>query len=173
MGRVQQFQREGKQLPPHAAVDKDGNSTTDPNAAVSLVPFGAHKGYGLALMNEIVAAFIGGSLPTIRSRQPVEGEKQTCNFFFQVIHPEAISSRVFAKNRTQTENIKVVIEDILGHGNDSCLLPGQLEASFARRSETAGGLLFSVAEVDALNEIAHEAGADPIDKQGLAIVCVE
>jgi L-2-hydroxycarboxylate dehydrogenase (NAD+) len=53
------------------------------------------------------------------------------------------------------------------------LLPGQLEASFARRSETAGGLLFSVAEVDALNEIAHEAGADPIDKQGLAIVCVE
>ena len=173
MGRVQQFQREGKQLPPHAAVDKDGNSTTDPNAAVSLVPFGAHKGYGLALMNEIVAAFIGGSLPTIRSRQPIEGEKQTCNFFFQVIHPEAISSRVFANNRTQTENIKVVIEDILGHGNDSCLLPGQLEASFARRSETAGGLLFSVAEVDALNEIAHEAGADPIDKQGLAIVCVE
>ena len=173
MGRVQQFQREGKQLPPHAAVDKDGNSTTDPNAAVSLVPFGAHKGYGLALMNEIVAAFIGGSLPTIRSRQPIEGEKQTCNFFFQVIHPEAISSRVFVKNRTQTENIKVVIEDILGHGNDSCLLPGQLEASFARRSDTAGGLLFSVAEVDALNEIAHEAGADPIDKQGLAIVCVE
>ena len=26
MGRVQQFQREGKQLPPHAAVDKDGKS---------------------------------------------------------------------------------------------------------------------------------------------------
>ncbi len=173
MGRVQQFQREGKQLPPHAAVDKDGKSTTDPNAAVSLVPFGAHKGYGLALMNEIVAAFIGGSLPTIRSRQPVEGEKQTCNFFFQVIHPEAISSKIFAKNRTQIENIKVVIEDILGHGNDSCLLPGQLEANFARRSETAGGLLFSEAEVDALNEIARESGVDPIDKQGLATVCVE
>ncbi len=173
MGRVQQFQREGKQLPPHAAVDKNGKSTTDPNAAVSLVPFGAHKGYGLALMNEIVAAFIGGSLPTIRSRQPVEGEKQTCNFFFQVIHPEAISSKIFAKNRTQIENIKVVIEDILGHGNDSCLLPGQLEANFARRSETAGGLLFSEAEVDALNEIAHESGVDPIDKQGLATVCVE
>ena len=124
-------------------------------------------------MNEIVAAFIGGSLPTIRSRQPVEGEKQTCNFFFQVIHPEALSSGEFAENRTQAENIKVVIEDILGHGNDSCLLPGQLEANFARRSENAGGLLFSAAEIDALNEIAHEAGANPIDKQGLATVCVE
>ena len=173
MGRVQQFQREGKQLPPHAAVDKDGNATTDPNAAVSLVPFGAHKGYGLALMNEIVAAFIGGSLPTIRSRQPVKGEKQACNFFFQVIHPEALSSGDFAKNRTQLENVKVVIEDILGHGNDSCLLPGQLEANFARRSEVAGGLLFSAAEIDALNEIAREADVDSIDRQGLATVCVE
>ena len=27
-------------------------------------------------------------------------------------------------------------------------------------------LLFSAAEIDALNEIAHEAGANPIDKQG-------
>jgi len=30
MGRVQQLKREGKQLPPLAAVDKDGNPTTDP-----------------------------------------------------------------------------------------------------------------------------------------------
>ena len=173
MGRVQQFQREGKQLPPHAAVDKNGNPTTDPHAAVSLVPFGAHKGYGLALMNEIIASFIGGSVPTIRSRQPVEGEKQTCNFFFQVLHPEALSAGMFAQNRSQSDNIKVVIDDILGHGNDSCLLPGQLEANFALRSESAGGLLFSVAEVEALNEIAQEAGVDPIDKHELATVSVE
>ena len=44
MGRVQQFKREGKQLPPGAAVDANGNETTDPNAAVSLLPFGRHKG---------------------------------------------------------------------------------------------------------------------------------
>ncbi len=173
MGRVQQFQREGKQLPPNAAVDKNGNPTTDPNDAVSLVPFGAHKGYGLALMNEIVAAFIGGSVPTIRSRQPVEDEKQTCNFFFQVIHPEALSAGMFARGRSQAENIKVVIGDILGHGNDACLLPGQLEATFAQRSEAAGGLLFSAAEVDALNEIAQEARVEPIDKQKLATVSVD
>ena len=38
MGRVQQLKREGKPLPPLAAVDKDGNPTTDPNEAVSLLP---------------------------------------------------------------------------------------------------------------------------------------
>src|SRR5882672_7450494 len=68
MGRVQQLKREGKQLPPLAAVDRDGNPTTDPNLATSLLPFGAHKGYGLSLINEIVGGFVGGSLPTIRNR---------------------------------------------------------------------------------------------------------
>ncbi len=158
MGRVQQLKREGKPLPPNAAVDKDGQPTTDPDKAVSLIPFGDHKGYGLSLINEIMASFIGGSLPTIRSRAPVTGEKQNCAFFFQVIHPDAISSGVFAQGRSQAENVKAVLADILGHGNEGCMLPGQLEAEAAARSDTAGGLLFSKAEVEALNEIAHEAG---------------
>lgn len=54
MGRVQQFQREGLALPPNAAVDKDGNPTTDANEVNALMPFGAHKGYGLSLINEIM-----------------------------------------------------------------------------------------------------------------------
>ena len=60
MGRVQQFKREGKHCPPDAAVDEDGHPTTDPNKAAALLPFGAHKGYGLALINELLAALIGG-----------------------------------------------------------------------------------------------------------------
>jgi L-2-hydroxycarboxylate dehydrogenase (NAD+) len=43
------------------------------------------------------------------------------------------------------------------------MLPGQLEAEAAARSEQAGGLLFSRAEVEALNEIAREAGVAPLD----------
>ena len=31
MGRVQQLKREGKELPANAAIDADGNMTTDPN----------------------------------------------------------------------------------------------------------------------------------------------
>ena len=163
MGRVQQLKREGKSLPPHAAVDKDGQPTTDPDQAVYLLPFGDHKGYGLSLINEIVAGYIGGSLPTLRSRSLVAGEKQSCTFFFQVIHPDAISGGVFAQGRNQAANVKAVLADILGHGNDLCMLPGQLEAESARRSEQAGGLLFSQAEVEALNEIAHEAGTPELN----------
>jgi len=160
MGRVQQFLREGKSLPPNAAVDKNGNITTDPAKVSALVPFGAHKGYGLSLINELTGAFIGGSLPTLRSRwdqQPEE--KHTPNFFFQVIHPEAMNGGDFAMGRNQTENVKAVIEDIIGHGNENCLLPGQMEAEFYKRSEENAGLLFSEKEIEAFNELAEECGA--------------
>src|SRR5882757_3149439 len=158
MGRVQQLAREGKQLPPLAAVDKDGNPTTDPNLAVSLLPFGAHKGYGLSLINEIVGGFVGGSLPTLRNRWgKAEGVKGTCVFFFQVIHPDAINGGAFAKGRNQQQNVKAVIDDVLGHGNDKSMLPGQMEATWAKHTAAAGGLLFSKAEVEAFNELATEA----------------
>ena len=163
MGRVQQFLREGTPLPANAAVDKDGQPTTDAKAVNALVPFGAHKGYGLSLINELVGAFIGGSLPTLRSRKIPEGEKRTPSFYFQVIHPDAISGGAFAKGRSQSENVKAVIEDVLGHGNENCILPGQIEAQWADRVNRAGGLLFSEAEIKAFNEIAEECKLAPWD----------
>ncbi len=159
MGRVQQLKREGLPLPPMAALDRDGNPTVDPHQATSLLPFGAHKGYGLSLIDELVGGFIGGSLPTLRSRWEQDPqEKHTCCFFFQVIHPDAVSAGAFAKGRNQASNVKAVIEDILGHGNEKCVLPGQPEAKWAKRSAEAGGLLFTEAEVEAFNELAAEAG---------------
>ena len=158
MGRVQQLKREGKELPPNAAVDADGQPTTDPNKVAALVPFGAHKGYGLALINELVAGLIGGSLPTFRSRPIPEGEKRSCCFYFSVIHPDALSSGLFAKGRSQTENLKAVLTDLFGHGNENCTLPGQPEAKAAAATAAAGGLLFSAAEIGEFNTLARECG---------------
>jgi L-2-hydroxycarboxylate dehydrogenase (NAD+) len=154
MGRVQQLLREGKQLPPDAAVDKEGKVTTDPAKVAALLPFGQHKGYGLSLINEIVAAFIGGSLSTLRCRGKDDGEKHTPCFYFQVIHPEAISGGAFAHGRSQSANVKAVLRDILAGGNENCLVPGQLEAQAAAKCARFGGLLFSAAEIAAFDEIA-------------------
>lgn len=162
MGRVQQLAREGLPLPPNAAVDENGEPTTDSSKAKYLLPFGAHKGYGLSLINEIVGAFIGGGLPTVRSRwNQAPEEKHTPCFYFQVIHPDAMSGGAFAQGRDQASNVKAVIDDILGHGNENCLLPGQIEARFATRTRKAGGLLFSAAEIKAFGEIAEEIGVTP------------
>ena len=161
MGRVQQFAREGLPLPPGAALDSKGDPTIDPSRAAALLPFGAHKGYGLCLMNELLAALIGGSLPTLRSHWSNDGEKHTPCFFFQVIHPEALNGGAFGLGRSQKDNVKAVIEDILGDDNRSCMLPGQVEAEAAERSKSNNGLLFSKAELDAFGEIAIECGKTP------------
>lgn len=58
--------QQGGELPGGVAVDADGHETTDPQLAVDrlgrgrLLPFGGHRGYGLALMIELlVAASLG------------------------------------------------------------------------------------------------------------------
>ncbi|MEL7087043.1 MAG: Ldh family oxidoreductase [Planctomycetota bacterium] len=165
MGRVQQFRREGLTLPPDSAVDINGNPTQDPHAVHALQPFGRHKGYGLSLINELVGGFIGGSLPTLRSRPAdvpadAENEKTTPTFFFQVMHPDALSGGAFAAGRDQAANVKAVIEDIVGHGNaeNGTLLPGQLEHQAAQASEAANGLLFTEAEIQEFKQIADECG---------------
>jgi ureidoglycolate dehydrogenase (NAD+) len=163
MGRVQQFAREGKQLPPGAAVDADGNPTTDPAKAKWLLFFGQHKGYGLALVNELLAGFTGCGIPSLRGKwsEGPANEKHTPNFFFQCIKAEALDCGDFPAGRNQRTNVKAVIEDILGHGNDKVILPGQLEAEAAALTSKHGGLLFTQAEMAAFNEIAKECAERP------------
>lgn len=164
MGRVQALKREGKQLPPGAAVDKDGQPTNDPHQVAALLPFGGHKGYGMSLLNEIFGGLIGGSTPTIRGRETtIPGEKTTTVFYFQVIHPDALSGDNFAQGRTQQSNLKAVLEDVLGHGNENAMLPGQIEAGFRKRSDEAGGILFTDAEVAEFNELAASLGLSQWD----------
>jgi len=165
MGRVQQFRREGKPLPEGAAVDAEGNPTTDPAAARWLLPFGAHKGYSLALLNELYAGMIGGSLPTLRGRPDQAGpaEKTTAVFYFQVVHPDAIACN-FPAGRGQQSNLGAILEDVRGHGNESIILPGQFEAEAARASDAAGGLLFTEAELAEFDELAATLGHAPLQR---------
>jgi L-2-hydroxycarboxylate dehydrogenase (NAD+) len=160
MGRVQQFAREGKELKPGWGVDKDGNPSTDPNKVVALFPFGEHKGYGLALIDELMSAYTGGSTPTLRNRwaQGPKEEKRTCTFYFQCVRADALECGDFAMGRTQAQNVKAVLADIKAHGNENSIFPGELEARAYAESQRAGGLIFTAAEVDAFEAIARGAG---------------
>lgn len=50
-------------IPPHWALDKDGNPTTDAQAALAgtIAPAGGHKGSALAMMVEVLAAGLTGA----------------------------------------------------------------------------------------------------------------
>jgi L-2-hydroxycarboxylate dehydrogenase (NAD+) len=52
--------------------------------------------------------------------------------------------------------LKAVLEDILKEGNENCLLPGEMEAKFAQKTEKNQGLLFSKKELEEFAHLAHE-----------------
>ncbi len=56
-GKLLEAKRRGESIPPNVALDADGKPTTDPVEALkgSILPFGAHKGYALSFMIEIMA----------------------------------------------------------------------------------------------------------------------
>lgn len=63
MGRIRQAGQKGDPIPSGWAVDADGRDTTDANAAIAgmLLPAGGAKGFGLALMVDLLCAMSGGA----------------------------------------------------------------------------------------------------------------
>ncbi|MEC8199648.1 MAG: Ldh family oxidoreductase [Pseudomonadota bacterium] len=61
-GEIQVAAREGHSIPKGWALDKDGNDTTDPAAALEGVqlPFGGHKGNAIMIMVELLSAGLTG-----------------------------------------------------------------------------------------------------------------
>jgi L-2-hydroxycarboxylate dehydrogenase (NAD+) len=68
-GKLEVYNRKGKQLNPGWAIDSDGHETLDPNVALkgALLPLGGygvdnggHKGYGLGLLVDILCGVLSG-----------------------------------------------------------------------------------------------------------------
>ena len=62
-GTIRQAARRGTPIPSDWALTAEGAPTTDPNAALEglLLPFGGAKGYGIALMVEILSGVLSGA----------------------------------------------------------------------------------------------------------------
>lgn len=62
-GKISLARAKGTQLPPNSILDKDGNPTTNPEDFYNggmLVTFGGHKGYGLAVVAELLGQALTG-----------------------------------------------------------------------------------------------------------------
>ena len=62
-GMMRWFLREGLKMPSDWALTPDGNETDDPGAAMDgpLLAIGQHKGYGLAMMTDVITGVISGA----------------------------------------------------------------------------------------------------------------
>lgn len=83
-------------IPEGWAVDADGAPTTDPQRAEAVVPLGGYKGYGLALMVEVLSGVLTGAGVThgIGRMYDEWDRAQDVGHFFLVLDPERTVGRV-------------------------------------------------------------------------------
>ncbi|MSP88432.1 MAG: Ldh family oxidoreductase [Alphaproteobacteria bacterium] len=89
--RIRQAWREGRTIPSDWALDAAGRPTTDPAAALkgTIQPLGGAKGYGLALVADLLSSALADGRPgfDVVSVQETVGKPAGVSHFFVVIDP--------------------------------------------------------------------------------------
>jgi len=81
------YRSKKQKLEPNWVADENGIATTDPEKAIALLPLGGYKGYGLAIMIEILSSLLTGMAfgPHVKSMYPLDNEKRKLGHFFIAI----------------------------------------------------------------------------------------
>ena len=134
-GKLLEAVRKGQKIPENVALDAEGNPTTDPEEALkgSILPFGAHKGYALAFMIEILS----GPLVRAAYGKSVTGtanpeEKCTKGDLIIVIDPSK-----FVDIEEFKEDVDDFVEEIKNSG-ENIFIPGDMEVINIKKSNKEG-----------------------------------
>jgi delta1-piperideine-2-carboxylate reductase len=134
-GEVLRARRAGRSMPPGVGVDAAGQPTEDPAAILdggALLPFGGHKGAGIALMIEVLAAALTGGRFGFEDRSAAYPGAQTSNAgqFVLLIDPTRTAGTGFLVR------IEVLVAALREAGSDR--LPA--DARQARRLAALDGI---------------------------------
>jgi (2R)-3-sulfolactate dehydrogenase (NADP+) len=133
-GKIMVHAKEGTPIPLGWAVDRDGNPTTDPKAALtgSLAAIGAAKGNALALAVELVCVALTGAAFGFENDSYFEpGERPRIGQAFFVLDPDAVVGADAFYSRLETLASKMLEED-------GVRLPGARRQRAAARARDAG-----------------------------------
>ena len=157
MGKIQAFEREGKEIPKEWAKDYEGAETTDPSKAFSLSPIAGHKGYGLAVMVDILSTFLSGAKYGTDIGLFSKLETENTGSFILLIDPSKFMPlEDFRKNTDRY--IRMMKESRKAPGVDEIKVPGEIEFKLCEKNlET--GVEFSHALEKELTELAVLLGA--------------
>jgi len=134
-GKVMVAAKEGRAIPPGWALDRDGNPTTDPKAALggSMLPMGGTKGAMLALIVELlVTALTGASMGfEASSFFADEGNRPRLGQAFLAFDPGALAGREVYLKRIET-----LIAEM--EKDEGVRLPGYRRDAMAARAAIVG-----------------------------------
>lgn len=159
--------RDNQPIPDTWALDAAGLATTDPLAALggALLPVGGHKGYGLAVVNELLAAVL--SLATLSFQIPQaiadaqslgdsEQKSWLCGQMVGAIDIATIVDVADFKSRLDVfaEALRTAPR---APGVERIYLPGEIEHE-RRIARLIDGIPLSRTILDQVNAFAHEVG---------------
>jgi L-2-hydroxycarboxylate dehydrogenase (NAD+) len=129
-GKLVKAAKEGKRIPKGWAIDREGMPTTDPTKGLegALSPFGGVKGYGLALVLEILAGPLSGAAAgreVVGTLEPVEGFS-TKGDFVVALNPATFGSVDEFKKRVGSF-VKQIKDSKRAPGVEEILIPGEPE----------------------------------------------
>lgn len=161
MGKIAMAAEEGRKIPQGWMLDRDGMPTTDPRAYVNggtLLPFGGYKGYGLAMMVEILAGVLSGAalLKDIHAWNTNPQQGGGVGHCFVAINPRRINPELDISKRNER-----MIDELRAHKKapnvERILFPGEIEQEREKVSKTEGVALPPASE-NALMRTAQLVG---------------
>lgn len=167
MGKIQAAEREGQAIPAEWAKDYDGNPTTDPSKAFSLSPIAAHKGYGLAVMVDVLSTMFSGACFGTDIGLFSKLEKENTGFCLIMIDPSRFMP--LEEFKAEVDRYARMMKDSRkAPGVQEIFLPGEIEY---RKMKTMKETGFEVSDKLAaeLTELSVTLGVaeDGIDFGGL------
>ncbi|MGZ7046768.1 MAG: L-sulfolactate dehydrogenase [Methanobacterium sp.] len=155
-GKLLEAMRKGQKIPENVAIDEDGNPTIDPECALrgSILPFGAHKGYALAFMIEILA----GPLVRAAFGKAVRGTANPAEMCTKGDLIVAIDPSKFVDIDEFKEDVDEFSSEIKNSG-ENIFIPGDMEVRNVNRAKK-DGLLVDDILYKQLKEIADELSFD-------------
>lgn len=102
-GRMRALRDRGESMPEGWATDRDGRPTTDPAAGLAgfILPFGGYKGYGLAVMVDMLAGLLsgGGYLTHVNAWDKTPEKPSDNGHFYILIDTARLGSSAWLKER--------------------------------------------------------------------------
>ncbi len=154
MGKIDHVAKESNaDLPADWAVDENGEPTTDPHDVTALRPVGGPKGYGLALVVDVLCGLLSGS-GTSPSVGPLYGdyeEPMDLGHFFG-----AIDVAAFRDPAAFAADVGELIDDLkaqqTNEGTDEIMLPGEIETR-TKDGRLSAGVPLSAGVYEDLQEL--------------------
>jgi LDH2 family malate/lactate/ureidoglycolate dehydrogenase len=160
LGKIRLAQAEGRTIPPTWATDAAGVPTTDPGAAIAgmLLPMAGPKGYGLALMVDVLTGVLSGGAfgNRVQGMYADVSVPNDCAHFFLALDIAAFGD-AGAFDEGIASLVAQVTEGPTAPGVERLYLPGQREAE-AAESARANGVGVDESVLDGLRKTAALVG---------------